>query len=789
MRQPRQPQGSSSSSSSSNNSSSSDNSSSPPETMDHDHDLCGQPAGDGPRQDFFGGIHRCRERAADIYAGPGRERSCLKVERFRRKWWGANAYAGKQVEQARRQERRVESMLTSNLRYVIRDGGHAQEMLDMRTEREANLRTIDALQEGVQPKERRLARELLASNAEAYRLRSLLADMTASQQKGIDVETLSTQQPGTCQGCVQLLTRIKLFETNVMTDREDAELDRERAWCRNRDEDIHRCYGHARQLLAAQKQVADLQHQLAQAKAQKPDLPLDTFAGAGPAARAGADITAALRPEVRADAPGGVVTSDPSDEGTVDGYWSDGGTEGASDGATSAKSSEYAQAADEADTEDRLRVQRSKMRTEEWLQTTSATTTAANLRRFSQGEKADTATGDLRPGPAVGRTDAPAGIDTHGTSAADATGGDWVTGGTDGASGVDDPRGDGTIAAAALAAGGTWAQRNHGDGLEVHRGNTGCPPGLLSILRDAARDYLPNKVDKVFNVRPVWRMNRNCVLLPQQNEDNDHGCREIGKKRAPSGVTRQVWNMLRKTVRAHNGKRVDEFSGRALKPLFRHQGCPSQPCHRDGEHGLSVIIPLTEDYVIYYHPWRRASDYKDAGAAMLAQEAKTETDRIAGPPTRITANPGDVIIFDKRIAHFGGPARRQAGLQRGGVDAAWPSNNSKRPITDVSWHFHLDDPKQVETLLADGGDPVYYVHANEPPRNEELTPYSADNGEDETAREWPTGDDDPGGPDGSGRAASVAAAPSESRGAGLPLAAATLETPAGDSTDDDRARG
>ena len=352
-----------------------------------------------------------------------------------------------------------------------------------------------------------------------------------------------------------------------------------------------------------------------------------------------------------------------------------------------------------------------------------------------------------------------------------------------------DPRGDGTIAAAALAAGVTWAQHGRGDGLKVHRGNTGCPPGLLSMLRDAARDYLPNKVDKVFNVRPVWRMNRNCVLLPQQNEDNDHGYREIGKKRAPSGVTRQVWNMLRKTVRAHNGKNVDEFSGRALKPLFRHQGCPSQPCHRDGEHGLSVIIPLTEDYVIYYHPWRRASDYKDAGAAMLAQEAKTETDRIAGPPTRITANPGDVIIFDKRIAHFGGPARRQAGLQRGGVDAAWPSDNSKRPITDVSWHFHLDDPKQVETLLADGGDPVYYVHANEPPRNEELTPYSADNDEDETAREWPTGDDDPGGPDGSGRAASVAAAPSESRGAGLPLAAATLETPAGDSTDDDRARG
>ena len=329
MRQPQQPQGNSSSSSS-DSSSSSESSSSPPETMDHDHDLCGQPAGDGPRQDFFGGIHRCRERAADIYAGPERERSCRKIERFRRKWWSASAYAGTQVEQARRQERRVESMLTSNMRYVIRDGEHVQEALDMRTERSANLRTIDALRAGLRPMEGRLARELHASNAEACSLRSRLADMTASQQKEIDVEALSTQQPGTCQGCIQLLRRIKLFETNVMTDREEAELDRERAWCGRRDEDVHRCFGHARQLLAAQKQVADLQHQLAQAKAQQPNLPLDTSAGAGPAARAGADITAALRPEVRADAPGGVVASDHSDEGTVDGYWPDGETEGAS---------------------------------------------------------------------------------------------------------------------------------------------------------------------------------------------------------------------------------------------------------------------------------------------------------------------------------------------------------------------------------------------------------------------------------------------------------------------------
>ena len=47
--------------------------------------------------------------------------------------------------------------------------------------------------------------------------------MTASQQGKIDLETLSAQQPGTCQGCVQLLRKVKLFEANVMTDREDSD--------------------------------------------------------------------------------------------------------------------------------------------------------------------------------------------------------------------------------------------------------------------------------------------------------------------------------------------------------------------------------------------------------------------------------------------------------------------------------------------------------------------------------------------------------------------------------------
>ena len=70
----------------------------------------------------------------------------------------------------------------------------------MRKERSANLRTIDALRAGLPPIEERLARELHASNAAACSLRLRLADMTASQQGKIDIETLSTQQPGACQG-------------------------------------------------------------------------------------------------------------------------------------------------------------------------------------------------------------------------------------------------------------------------------------------------------------------------------------------------------------------------------------------------------------------------------------------------------------------------------------------------------------------------------------------------------------------------------------------------------------
>ena len=376
-----------------------------------------------------------------------------------------------------------------------------------------------------------------------------------------------------------------------------------------------------------------------------------------------------------------------------------------------------------------------------------------------------------------------------------------------------DQRGNGTVAAAAAAAETTWPQEFQGEGLTVHRGDHGCPPEIISLLGNAARDYLPKKVDKLFNLRPVWRRNKKCVLLPHQVEDKDKGCREIGKKAAPEGVKHQVWQMLRRVLPAHNGRQLGEYDGRALKPLFRHRGCPAQPCHRDGEHGLSVIIPLTKDYVIYFHPWRRASDYREAGTAMMAQVNKTRTDQIAGPPTMITANPGDVIIFDKRIAHFGGPARDQAGRQPDSVDTAWPSTDSKRPITDVAWHVHLDDPFKGEDLLSDGTDSVYYVHSPGSEKDEERAKGWSDDDEDKKVRKRPAGNDGEsapvhpphnrprgrpkqterhiprlGRPDGSGQGAPPTAEPSAIRKGGPPRAAAASGAPAGSSTDDVRAR-
>ena len=86
-------------------------------------------------------------------------------------------------------------MLTSNVRYILKNDEQKLKMHDMQTEISANRQTIDALEEGLSPIEERLAAALRASIDEASSLRGRLADMAASRQGHIDLETLSAQQP------------------------------------------------------------------------------------------------------------------------------------------------------------------------------------------------------------------------------------------------------------------------------------------------------------------------------------------------------------------------------------------------------------------------------------------------------------------------------------------------------------------------------------------------------------------------------------------------------------------
>ena len=233
---------------------------------------------------------------------------------------------------------------------------------------------------------------------------------------------------------------------------------------------------------------------------------------------------------------------------------------------------------------------------------------------------------------------------------------------------------------------------------------------LLSTLKDAARKYTPDKVDEVFNARPDWRYNDLNILLPHQVEDKAQGLRSIGRTKASVAISDQVLGVLADMLPNHEGgERLIDYLGHSLKPIFRHHGCPAQPCRRDGLHGLSVIIPVTNDYVIYVYPWSHASEYARARMLMTAQVEETATDRVYGNPTKITASPGDVIIFDKRLGHFGGPARSRSELQRSCDDTTWLPTYPTRPITDASWHIHLDDVRQEEPLLHGGADPVYYI--------------------------------------------------------------------------------
>ena len=115
-----------------------------------------------------------------------------------------------------------------------------------------------------------------------------------------------------------------------MTAREESDLNRERNSGRRYAEDISRCYGHARQMLATEKQVADLQRQLMQEKARTANLPPDITAG-----HVGTEPTAAPGLEADGtDAPAGIDTSETSDEDATSGDWPDSGTEGASGSGT-----------------------------------------------------------------------------------------------------------------------------------------------------------------------------------------------------------------------------------------------------------------------------------------------------------------------------------------------------------------------------------------------------------------------------------------------------------------------
>ena len=59
-----------------------------------------------------------------------------------------------------------------------------------------------------------------------------LDDAPGPRKRKPERQAQVTQKPvgktGACRSCVQLLTKVKLFETNIMTAREDSDLDRER---------------------------------------------------------------------------------------------------------------------------------------------------------------------------------------------------------------------------------------------------------------------------------------------------------------------------------------------------------------------------------------------------------------------------------------------------------------------------------------------------------------------------------------------------------------------------------
>ena len=129
-------------------------------------------------------------------------------------------------------------------------------------------------------------------------------------------------------------------------------------------------------------------------------------------------------------------------------------------------------------------------------------------------------------------------------------------------------------------------------------------------LAGVPSEYTPETVDEASKVSPDWRYNNLNILLPHQTENKRQGLRSIGKRNASAAISDQVLGVVADMLQNRGGgERLVDYRGHSLKPEFRHQSCPAQPCRRGGLHGLSVIIPVTNDYVLYVYQWTHASDY------------------------------------------------------------------------------------------------------------------------------------------------------------------------------------
>lgn len=110
-----------------------------------------------------------------------------------------------------------------------------------------------------------------------------------------------------------------------------------------------------------------------------------------------------------------------------------------------------------------------------------------------------------------------------------------------------------------------------------------------------------------------------------------------------------------------------------LSLLGRENGCKKQVCHKDGEYGYFVVIPLTENYEIGVVPYSHMNytpelDKWDGDVVELPRDQyKCET---------LKLNPGEMLLARRSLVHFGGPSR----------DVELRNGNK---FTDVAFHGHL----------------------------------------------------------------------------------------------------